>query len=183
MIVVGPLQTRNVAINDGDALLPVKLFQIVGQSETVAQLGEGVLITQIQQLIQQLSPPETCDEEGRRDLEHIVGVFQIRRRRIVHAAEANGLSLVVQGDDHNRMDTLPLEVFILQRVGFLGFLQVGDDNILALLKDAVPVWRRPPAVHFCRFSFSGWMPGAHHFVGVVVAAVFRFPRKCRSAHR
>ena len=36
-----------------------------------------------------------------------------------------------RGDDHNRMDTLPLEVFILQRVGFLCFLQVGDDNILA----------------------------------------------------
>ena len=139
----------------------------------MAELGERVLIAQLHQLIQQLSPLETGDQEGCRDLEHIVGVFQKFRRRIVHAAETNGLSLVVQGDDHNRMDALPLEVFVLQRVSLLCLLQIGDHDGLSVLKVAVPVGADLQR-YILQVILLRMDARRAPFVGVVVAAVFVF---------
>ena len=122
------------------------------------------------QLSDQVAPPQGGDDEVRRGLQHVRGIFQGLHRRIVHPVKADNPVVIVQGDHHQGVDVLLLQVLVLERVAEPDILQVIDDDMPADAEIPIPAgadFRR----HVLEVLLLRTHPGSRPLVGIVVAAL------------
>ncbi len=122
------------------------------------------------QLSDQVAPPQGGDDEVRRCLQHVRGIFQGLHRRIVHPVKADDSAVIVQRNHHQRVDVLLLQVLVLERVAVPDVLQVIDDDMPADAEIPIPAgadFRR----HVLEVLLLRTHPGSRPLVGIVVAAL------------
>ena len=162
-----PIHAQPFAAAVNLALARVEVHLIDAQVVHAEGVEHG--IAPLLELPDQVAPLQGGYNKIRRGLEHVRRVLQRPHGGIVHAVKADDPFAVIQGNHHQGVNPLPLQVLILKRVRLPNILQAFNDDMLADAELPVPACAhlRGDVLEALLFRLH---PVGRPFVGVVVAA-------------